>query len=346
MRDDEAAVLAALRGDELDAAWLREAFEEDLAVWTGGVSCVVVSSAHAAVHVAYAATGLGRGDQVLISPLASMAAFATAALMGAEVVFADVEDQTANLDPAAVADRLTSRTRVVTSSDYAGHPSDYDALRAVTGDVTVVADAADAIAGTYRGVPVGAIADLTAFSFTAFDSCGGALAVADEALLDSARRFRNGGRDTGPAVVSLGLDYRLPPLVAALAQVQLRGLSRLRSRRTDLAERYTKLLDDVEVLCPPVRLDGVEPAWHRYPVRVLDGRRDAVFAAMRAAGFMVTRGDRPLYDQPAVAALGYEPGLCPVAERICAEQLCLPLTADLTDADQDAIVDALRAACS
>src|SRR5262249_34703775 len=163
-------------------------------------------------------------------------------------------------------------------------------------------------------------------------------------LLDAARRFPDGGRDTGPTVVSLGLDYRLPPLLAALAQVQLRGLSRLRSRRTDLAERYTKLLDDIEALRPPVRLDGVEPAWHRYPVRVLDGRRDAVFASMRTAGFAVTRGDGPLYAQPAVSALGHQPGLCPVAERVCAEQLFLPLTADLTDADQDAIVDALRAA--
>jgi dTDP-4-amino-4,6-dideoxygalactose transaminase len=170
--------------------------------------------------------------------------------------------------------------------------------------------------------------------------------VADESMLDSVRRFRDGGHGSGAAVVSLGLDYRLPALLAALARVQLRELSRLRSRRTDLAERYGKLLDDVVGLRPPVRLDGVEPAWHRYPVRVLDGRRDAVLESMRAAGFVVTRGDVPLYWQPAVADLGYRRGLCPVAERFYAEQLCLPLTADLTDADQDAIVDALRAACS
>jgi dTDP-4-amino-4,6-dideoxygalactose transaminase len=346
MRDEEAAVLAALRADGVTAACLLDALEEDLAVWTGGITCTAVSSASAAMHVAYAASGLGRGDQALISPLASMAAFATAVLSGAQVVFADVDDETGNLDPAAVADRLTSRTHVVTTTDFAGHPSDYDALRAVTGDVIVVAESAEGIAGTYRGVPVGAIADLTALSFTAFTGSGGALAVADESMLDAARRFRDGGRAIGSTVMSVGLDYRLPTLLAALARVQLRGLSRLRSRRTDLAERYSKLLDDVADLRPPVRLDGVEPAWHRYPIRVLDGRRDAVLESMRSAGFAVTRGDVPLYWQPAVADLGYRRGLCPMAERLYAQQLYLPLTADLTDADQDAVVDALRAACS
>src|SRR5215472_4334194 len=129
---DEAAVLAAMDADELTEAYLLEALEEDLAIWMAGVSCVAVASPGSALHVAYAAAGLGPGHDIVTSPLAAPATVSAAAIQGARLVFADVDDDTATLDPAAVAAAATSRTRVVTAVDYDGHPSEYDDLRAVT----------------------------------------------------------------------------------------------------------------------------------------------------------------------------------------------------------------------
>jgi perosamine synthetase len=343
---DEVAVLGALRGDELAAQYLLELFEEDLAVWTAGVSCAAVNSAGAAAHVAYAATGLSLGDEVITAPLADLATAATAAELGARLVFVDVDDDTLNLDPGAVGAAASWRTRVVAATDLFGHPAEYDDLRAVTDalDAVLIGVSGPALGATYRSVPVGALADLTAFSSLALGMAGGAVAVADEAMLNAARRFRAQGRDHDGLARTFGLDYEPPAVLCALGRARLRTLSRRRARHTELVERYGKLLDDVPGLRLPVRREWVDPAWHTYAVRVPDGRRDHVAAQLRSAGIEPGSIDVPLYWQPVFADLGYRRGLCPNAERFHAEQLCLPLYAELTDAEQDHIVDTVRAA--
>ncbi|MGW1449879.1 DegT/DnrJ/EryC1/StrS family aminotransferase, partial [Micromonospora sp. NPDC002411] len=165
--EDIAAVADVLRGDWLTTGPQVDAFEADLAQWTGGVGVTTVSNGTAALHVAYAAAGVGPGDEVVVSPMTFVATASSAAALGATIVFADVEDETFCLDPAAAADAVTSRTRVVAAVDYAGHPADYDALRKamVGSDAMLLADAAHSIGGTYHGRPVGSLADLTTFSF-------------------------------------------------------------------------------------------------------------------------------------------------------------------------------------
>jgi perosamine synthetase len=339
---EEAAVLAAMDADDLTEALLVEAFEEDLAIWTGGISCVAVATAGGALHVAYAAAGLGPGDDMVVSPLAAPATVSAAAVLGARVVFADVDDETATLDPSAVAASVTSRTRVVTTTDDVGHPSEYDDLREVTEALgaVLVADTGAALGATYRGVPVGALADLTALSLAGVDAPGGAVAVADEALLDAARRFRGDGAD----LHTFGLDYRPPAIVCALGRSRLRTMSRRRARRTELADRYSKLLDDVHGLRLPVRRNWVDPTWSRYAVRVPAQLRPAVVDQLQNAGIRVHCGHSPAYWQPVFVDLGYRRAACPIAERVYAEQIGLPLTPELTDDDQDRIVDVLRGA--
>jgi dTDP-4-amino-4,6-dideoxygalactose transaminase len=274
-----------------------------------------------------------------VSPLAAPATVSAAAVLGARLVFADVDDQTATVDPSAVAALATSRTRVVTTTDDVGHPSEYDDLREVTEALgaVLVADTGAALGATYRGVPVGALADLTALSLAGVDAPGGALAVADEALLDAARRFR--GDRVEPR--TFGLDYRPAALVCALGRARLRTLSRRRARRTELADRYGKLLDDVDGLRLPVRRNWVDPTWSHYAVRVPAELRPAVVDQLHSADIDVHYGHRPAYWQPVFLDLGYRRGACPIAERVYAEQIGLPLTPELTDDDQDRIVDVL-----
>jgi dTDP-4-amino-4,6-dideoxygalactose transaminase len=361
--DDVAAVVATLRSDFLTTGPEVDAFEADLAGWTGGTGCVAVSNGTAALHVAYAAAGIGPGDEVIMPPMTFAATASTAVALGARVVFADVEEETLTLDPAAVGAALTPRTRAVTAVDYAGHPADYDALRATIGDrgTLLLGDAAHSIGGTYHGRPVGSLADLTTFSFFPTKNLttaeGGAVAIADPALRERARRFRNHGlvRDTAEQrwpdeggwhqeVHEFGLNYRLPDVLCALGRSQLRRLGDFLAARARLVARYDEALAGLAGVRIPKRKAWAEPAWHLYPIRVLDGRRREVYDRMRAAGIGVQVNYIPVHWHPAFADLGYRRGSCPVAETFYAEQLSLPLYPDLSEADQDRVIDALGAA--
>jgi dTDP-4-amino-4,6-dideoxygalactose transaminase len=315
----------------------------------------------AALHTAYAAAGIGRGDEVITTPMTFVATASSAALLGATPVFADVEDDTANLDPAAVEASVTPRTRVVAAVDYAGHPAEYDELRKITDNAgaTLLADAAHAIGSRYRGRPVGTLADLTTFSFFPTKNLttaeGGAVASGDPELIRRARTFRTVGLvrdrdrmrhpDEGgwhQEVHDFGLNHRLPDLLCALGSSQLRRLDAFKARRADLCARYDELLADVPGLRLPTRRAWVDPMRHLYPVRILDGRRREVYDRMRAAGIGVQVNYIPVYWHPVFEDLGYRRGMCPVAEGFYAEQLSLPLFVDLTDTDQERVVEALR----
>lgn len=363
VEDDVTAVAAVLRGDWLTTGPQVSAFEDDLARWTGGVGCAVVANGTAALHTAYAAAGVGPGDEVVVPPMTFVATASTAVALGATVVFADVEEETFTLDPAAAAAAVTSRTRVVTAVDYAGHPADYDALRAALSgsDALLLADAAHSIGAAYRGQPVGSLADLTTFSFFPTKNLttaeGGAVAATDPAVLERARRFRNHGlvRDRAEQrwpdeggwhqeVPEFGLNYRLPDVLCALGRSQLRRLGEFRAARERLVRRYDEALADLPGVLLPTRRHWARPAWHLYPIRVLDGRRREVYDRMRAAGIGVQVNYLPAHLHPVFADLGYRRGSCPVAEAFYDQQLSLPLYPTLSDTDQERVVDALTAA--
>lgn len=361
--DDIVAVTEVLRGDWLTTGPKVTEFEAALAGWTGGVPCVSVSSGTAALHVAYAAAGIGPGAEVVTSPMTFVATAATAAMLGGTVVFADVCDDTANLDPSAVEAAVSPRTRAITAVDYAGQPADYDALRKIADrcrdEPLLIADAAHSLGSTYRGVPVGALADLTTFSFFPTKNVttgeGGAVAAADPELFDRARRFRSHGlvRDRAllrspdeggwhQEVHAFGLNYRLPDVLCALGISQLFRLPHFKERRSLLVARYQVALADVPGLRLPVVRPYADPMWHLYPVRVLDGRRREVYERMHEAGIGVQVNYLPAYLHPVFGELGYRRGMCPVAEGFYAEQLSLPLYPELTVADQDRVIDVLR----
>lgn len=360
---DVAAVVAALRSDWLTTGPAVDRFERALRDVTNASAAVSVTSGTAALHVAYAAAGIGPGDDVVTTPLTFVATAATAMLHGARVVFADVEPDTGNLDVAAAAAALTPRTRVVATVDYAGLPAEPERFLdlAHAHDALLLEDAAHSIGSTWNGRPVGSIADLTTLSFFPTKNLtsaeGGAVLTDDPGLESRARAFRNHGLvrdraqqrwpDEGPwhqEVHSLGLNYRLPDVLAALGTSQLARLATFTARRAEIHERYDAGLADVAGVLTPARRAQADPAWHLYPLRVLDGRRREVFDALRAAGIGVQVNYVPAYWHPVFADLGYRRGTCPNAEEYYAQEISLPLFADLQDADVDRVVDTIRVA--
>jgi dTDP-4-amino-4,6-dideoxygalactose transaminase len=358
--EDVEAVAAVLRGDWLTTGPAVRQFEEDLSALTG-VATVAVTSGTAALHVAYAAAGIGPGDEVVCTPMTFVATAATAAVLGAHVVFADVDEDTANLSPSAAARAMSSRTRVVAAVDYAGHPAELDELVKVAhdGGALLLADAAHSIGGAWQGRPVGSLADLTTFSFFPTKNLttgeGGAVASANPDLLRRAADFRNHGLVRTPArqrfsdegvwhqeVQEFGLNYRLPDVLCALGSSQLRRLDRFKRRRAEIHARYTAGLADLDGVRTPVTRPGADPMWHLYPLRVLEHRRRALYEHLRANGIGVQVNYLPVYWHPVFADLGYQRGLCPNAERFYAEELSLPLFPDLTDDDVDRVINLVR----
>ena len=358
---DVEAVVDALHSDWLTTGPAVDAFERDLSAHAGGVPVVSVTSGTAALHVAYAAAEVGPGDEVVTSPLTFVATAAGATLLGATVVFADVEEDTGNLDPAAAGAAVTSRTKVVTTVDYAGLPGEMEALAGVASraGALLMEDAAHSIGGTWHGRPVGTLADLTTFSFFPTKNLttaeGGGVASPHPEVVERARRFKNHGLvrdralmrtpDEGPwhqEVHSFGLNYRLPDVLCALGSAQLTRLPEFVRRRAEIHARYDAALADVDGVRTPAKRPDTEPAWHLYPLRVRDGQRRALFEHLRGAGIGVQVNYVPAYWHPVFEDLGYKRGMCPNAEAYYKEEVSLPLFADLTDDQVDRVVEEIR----
>jgi len=361
--DDIAAVVAALRSDWLTTGPRVAEFEDAIAAVAGAPGAVAVSNGTAALHVAYAAAGIGPGDEVIVPTLTFAATATTALQLGATIRFADIQDDTGNIDPASAAALVGPATKAVVGVDYAGHPVDADALRdlADRAGALFIEDAAHSIGSTWRGQPVGSFADLTTFSFFPTKNLttaeGGAVVGADPELLARARRFRAHGmvRDAASLrepdvgawhqeVQEIGLNYRLPDVLCALGTSQLTRLAQFKVQRQRIFDRYVEGLSGVDGIRLPTMRADVEPTWHLFPVRVDADRRRQIFDTLRSAGIIVQVNYIPVYWHPLFEDLGYRHGMCPVAEQYYREEISLPMYAGLTESDQDRVIDAVRSA--
>lgn len=361
-RDDIEAVAEVLRGDWLTTGPSVSAFEEALARYSGAPRVVSATSGTAALHIAYEAAGVKPGDEVITTPMTFVATASSAMACGGKIVFADIEADTANIDPAAVESIVTDKTKVIAGVDYAGQPVAIDELNRIahTAGALTVEDAAHSIGSYTRGRPVGSVADLTTFSFFPTKNMttaeGGAVAALDADIAQRAHEFhfiglvRDRDRlrypDEGPwhqEVHEWGLNYRLSDVHAALGLSQLGRLDEFKRRRAEIFERYQRELAGIDGVEIHTVRDDVDPIWHLYPARILGGRRREVFEKMRERGIGVQVNYIPVYWHPLFEDLGYKRGMCPNAEEFYSQELSLPLFADLTDDDQTRVIETLAA---
>ena len=357
---DIAAVAGVLRGDWITSGPPVEAYEDKLSQVIGDVPVVAVSSGTAALHCAYSAAGIGPGDEIITPPLTFVATQATAVALGASIAFADICDDTGNIDPAAVEAAITPRTKAIVAVDYAGHPADMHELRriATRHSLLLIEDAAHSLGSHYSGHPVGSLADLTTFSFFPTKNIttaeGGAVASTDPNLLARVRLFANQGLVRDPAqhllleegpwhqeVHHFGLNYRLSGVLAALGASQLERLNHFRRRRAKIKAGYDSRFSNVDGLRIPAQRLHVEPVWHLYPLRVPREKRKDIFMKLRDAGIGVQVNYIPAYWHPAFDRNHYPKGLCPVAEAFYASEISLPIFVDLENSQVQEIADLL-----
>jgi len=366
---DVSRVVEVLRSDFLTQGPVVPQFERAVAERCGASYAVATTNATSALHLACAALGVSRVDVVWTSPNSFVASANCARYCGADVDFVDIDRRTYNLSPEKLEEKLQRAVRIgrvpkaVIAVDFAGQPCDWEALALLKQryGFALIEDASHAIGATYRGDAVGSgrYADITVFSFhpvkIVTTAEGGIALTNDEYLASRMALLRSHGVTRDASVMfseepepweyeqlSLGFNYRMTELQAALGLSQLQRLDEFIIRRRAIAERYDRELADL-----PLRLPYQHPdcrsAYHLYPVCVeAPADRRAVYDALASRGIRPNVHYIPIHTQPYYRGLGFSRGDFPDAEAYYAAALSLPMYATLSDDDQTAVISALH----
>jgi UDP-4-amino-4,6-dideoxy-N-acetyl-beta-L-altrosamine transaminase len=359
--EDIAAVVAALRSDYLTTGPRVGEFEERFAAAVDAKFAVAFANGTAALHGSAFAAGLDDTTDIVTTPLTFVATANCARYMGSSVVFADVRADSLTLDPAAVRQAMTPRTRAIITCDYAGQPSDLDDLVEVAArrNAIVIEDACHAFGATYRGRQVGSIAPLTVFSLHPVKHIttgeGGVVTTSDASLAEKLRMFRTHGirdrRAVDPAtwvydMAELGYNYRITDFQCALGVSQLSKRAGWLQRRREIASVYDETLTGVSQIDTPRVLPDREHAWHLYVIRLrleaLRADRGRVFQALRAENIGVNVHYIPVPWHSYYERLGFRRGAWPVAEASYERMISLPMFPTMTDRDVQDVVEAVR----
>lgn len=362
---DVEAVVDVLRSPWLTQGPLVPAFEQALAERTQAAHAIAVSNATAALHLACLSLDIGPGDTVWTSPNTFVASANCARYCGAQVDFVDIDPATLNMSVAALAEKLAiaqkaqALPKAIIPVHFSGRSCDMREIADLARPygIRVIEDASHAIGARYRGRPVGCgeYSDICIFSFHPVKIIttgeGGMLLTNDPQLANRASRLRSHGITRDPAEmqgpnegpwyyqqIELGFNYRLTDLQAALGLSQLSRLEDFIARRQAIAERYERQLQHLAIGLPAPSQDS---AWHLYPVRIADGQRDTVFAELRSRGIGTQVHYIPVHLQPYYRNLGFSTGDFPATETYYRQALSLPIYPELTDMDQNAVIQTL-----
>jgi dTDP-4-amino-4,6-dideoxygalactose transaminase len=323
------------------------AFEQEVAKLCGVAHGIGVASGTDALILALRACGVQSGDEVVLPAFTFVATGSAVSALGAKPVFADIRPETYNVDPAEFERRVTPRTRAIMVVHLYGLPADMDPILAIAKSrkLPVIEDNAQAIGASYKGIRTGSLGDAACFSFYPTKNLG---AYGDAGLVTTnsaeyaarIRTLRNHGQTGKYLSAEPGWNSRLDEIQAAILRVKLRHLSNWQRARQENAAEYTRLLNQVPGVMPPVVPEGFEHVFHQYTIRI--ERRDALqqFLSERKIGSTVYY-PHPLHLQPLYASLGHKAGDFPHAERAAQEVLSLPMYPELRKEQIARVVEAI-----
>ena len=310
-------------------------FEEKFAEYIGVEHAVAVTNGTVALDVALKALNLGPGDEVITSAFSFIASSNCILFQNAKPVFADIDPKTFNIDPSDVAEKITSKTKALIPVHLFGQPAKMDALKEIAEDkgIFLVEDAAQAHGAEYKGQKAGSIGDMGCFSFYATKNMtvgeGGMITTNDTKLARKARLLRNHGGSQKYHHGTLGYNYRMTELCAAIGSVQLKKLDEFNEKRRENAALLSNGIREFTGLTGPYVDKDVKHVFHQYVVRVEDNYprdRDELADRLTERGVgIAVHYPIPIYRQLLYLELGYGSTVCPVTEKACRRVLSLPV---------------------
>ncbi|HZL90223.1 MAG TPA: DegT/DnrJ/EryC1/StrS family aminotransferase [Pirellulaceae bacterium] len=326
--------------------------EHEIARLCGTEHAVACASGSDALLLALMALDIGEGDEVIVPSFTFFATASAVWRLNARPVFVDIDPATFNLDPQCVEEAITPATKAIIPVHLFGQCADMDAIQSIAErrGLWVIEDAAQAIGATYRGRPAGSMGAIGCLSFYPTKNLGafgdgGMLTTCDEPLAQRLRLLAGHGMSPRYYHKVVGINSRLDTIQAAVLLVKLARLEEWSKVRSQHAARYDQLLRGrgLDLLAGlPGAADNCDHVWNQYTVRIPGGRRDVVKAQLAQAGI----GSEiyypvPLHLQECFRSLGYGPGTLPHTERAAQEVLSLPVFPELTEAEQDLVVERL-----
>ena len=362
---DYDAVLDVLKSDYLTCGPKITELEAKLCEITGAKYAVACSNGTAALHIAAMAAGIGKGDELITTPITFAASANCALYCGGTPVFADINEKTYNIDPDSVEAHITPATKAVVAVDYTGQAVELDRLRAICKkhNLVLIEDAAHSIGTKYNGMGVGSIADMTTFSFhpvkTVTGGEGGAVLTNNEEYYKKLLLYRSHGitraqdlmehEIEGPwyyEQIDLGYNYRITDIQAGLIISQLDKLPMFSARRKEIVACYNEAFTKNDAIIVQEEIPESDTTRHLYILRInpekLTINRREFFDALAAENVCCNVHYIPVYYFPHYEKLGYKKGLCPKAEKLYDEMITLPLYYGMSDQDCEDVIKAVE----
>jgi len=353
-------VVKVLKTDWITQGPKIEEFEKSVAKYCGVKYAVAVSSGTAALHAAYAAAGIKAGDEVITTPLTFAATAYTIALLGAKPVFADIKEDTFNIDPKKIEKKITKRTKAIAPVDFAGQPCDYKEIFKIAKKhkLLVIEDAAQSFGAEYKRKRIGSFADLTTLSFhpvkTITTGEGGMILTNNKGFYEKLKVFRHHGIIKKPErgswyyeIKDLGHNFRITDFQCALGLSQLKKIGKFIKRRREIVARYNRALKDIKEIILPVEKEDRKSAWHLYIIQLslekLKTNRKKIFEKFQKEGVGVQVHYLPLHLQPFFQRkFGYKIGDFPIAEKYYQRAITLPLFPAMREEDIARVVKIVK----
>jgi dTDP-4-amino-4,6-dideoxygalactose transaminase len=326
-----------------------QAFEQEFAHYAGAKHCIGIANGLDALLISLKAMGVGPGDEVIVPSNTYIATWLAVSYAGATPIPVEPDLLTCNLDPLKVEAAITSKTKVMIPVHLYGQTADMEAINAIAKKhgITVLEDAAQSHGAKFKNSPAGSLGHVASWSFYPGKNLGafsdaGAITTDDDQLADRIRTLRNYGSRVKYVNEVQGYNSRIDEMQSAILRVKLKHLDQWNQRRKELAQNYTQALKDLPVILPHVPA-WADPVWHLYVIRT--PLRDQVQQILKQEGIeTLIHYPIPPHMQQAYQDLKFQPEDFPLAKKLAAEQLSLPIGPHLSAKDQAYIIETLQKA--
>jgi len=352
------AVAEVLRSGWIGLGPKTEEFARKFAAYIGTKHAVALNSGTAALQLALNVLGINSGE-VITSPLTFISTAQVILYNQAQPVFADIQEDTLNLDPEDIKRKITPETKAIIPVHYGGHPCEMEEIRnlAKEHNLYLIEDAAHACGAEYKGKKAGTLGDMGCFSFHAVKNLatgdGGMITTNDKEAHEKLLKLRwlginkstyqreSKGYNWYYEVEDVGFKMHMNDITAAIGLVQLEKLEKMNLKRRQIVKRYNQAFANLDYLETPVEKDYVKSALHNYVIKVERGDRNELIGYLADKGISAGVHYMPLYLHPVYKKLGIK-GVCPVADKVWQKLVTLPLYPDLTGEEVAKVIEAVK----